>query len=1398
MPTISRRLDQHHGKYAALALLLTLAGGLSTPFTPVVHAATTATTGSVELSPTPPEQTQAVPPNIVVTFDDSGSMAWDYMGDRRPFDNGSWSGPWMCAGVIDGSATTGLGTHVMNGVYYNPNVPYTPPVNADGTSFPNADVTLAAVQNDGVTANRPLDPSGATTSTNFLKGIGWYKTAKTNPWTWGPFPSGKFYYSSNSQSDPPPSSNNGTYGYAPSKRWICPYGSSSPLADGGPYYYRYTGPPLNDDGYGNPSNLTDLYKTANWTAVAIPSGEYQNWANWWAYYHDRNLMARTSLSRVFGATSLAAPTSSGGYGSTLRVAWQNLNNSTYKLPVSTLISSLIDTDPATCMSSSEGGSLLLGSQGAQTGTVKTPPACYRSDFFNWIFQVPNSGSTPTRGATARAGKFFTRGAGNTGGTGDLHDPYWQPPAIGTGDGDELSCRQNFHVLMTDGLWNGGGEGPKTSTLTLPTASLTLPDGTPFPDPTSAGVTSIYSPVHDSGNTGYSSLSDVAFHYWATTLRPDLYDPANDKFVAPYLPDTRTGVTPTTTESFNALNNANVNNEIYFNPKNDPANWPHMSEFLIGLGVSGVLNISDNTDCTATTGISSDACNLRKGLANSSGSVGWPNPNGSGNGIAANIDDTWHAALAGRGEFFSAGNPQDLVDQLSSVLSNISARGATPTISAINASVLTTGALAFTTGYSSVDWTGVLKAYPLKADGTTSSNVLWDGAANLSDAGVTPPASRKILTANMSATGTVTGMAFQAASAFDTSQQLGLMTPAPTDTTNDTLANRVNYLRGVRTQETSNVMRTRNSLLGAIINSQGVYVSYPSSGYTNNWPVGSPEALAAAATNGTTDDKSYDAFVFHREDRDPTFYVGANDGMLHAFSAPVPTCSATDPTTGACTSYTNAAGAGEESWAYVPRAVYANLGNLTSADSFSYAPTVDGTPVVRDVFFSASSAAEWHTILVGGLRLGGRGVYALDITDPSTVTEASAASKVLWELDADAPAGTTAGSYGATSYNPEHLGYTYGQPNIGRLNVGGPTAGKWVVIVPSGYFPDCSQPDRPVICDSSNPPAQPKDTSTGNTFSSLFVLDAQTGEVIRELKTPNNIASYGLSSPVLGDYNNDQVDDVAFAGDLAGNLWRFDLTDADPSKWVVTRTYKPTNPDYQPITVMPRLFPDSATNRFMVVFGTGKYLGAGDNTSNSAQTQAIYGIRDKLDGSGNPVTITHTGVPATDELVQQTLSESAGTGDNAGATLRSVTNNQVPASKGGWYIDLDLPDAPGERVVVTPAAIFSSNTVIISTLIPGGSDPCIPTVRGAVMAFDAATGGPGSGVSSLGGEPYVGARVDNVRTSGSLPVASQVGGGSLVMPGLTLTGATDSTKKSKPMAFDTPVWRRRSWLELNNE
>lgn len=1360
-------------------LLLVLAGGVVSSMAPKAHAAgapsplpsplpapatsapasSSSTYGVVDLSPAPPSDTQAVAPNIVVTFDDSGSMADDFLGDNRPFDSKSWSGRWECAGVIDPTGTHGdLSSHVMNGVYYNPNVYYAPPVNADGTSFPQADASLKAVDNDGVTARRPYNSQNVST-TDFT----------------------------------------GTKG-SRDRRWTCLADSTSPLSNsGGPYYYEYTGPSLSSDSNGDPTSgsLSNLYTSGNWTAVSVTDddlvingktikdadgntvSQYQNWANWWAYYHTRNLMARTALSRVFGA--LGKETSDDQYGSNIRVAWQNLNDGNYKLPSSAIISEILDASG--CKASS------VNPSSTQTGSASTVPDCYRSAFFNWIFQIPASGGTPLRSATIRAGEFFERTN-----TKNLRDPYWEPGKNGA-DGSELVCRQNFHMLVTDGMWNNsskvvgdesldpGGDGWKDSSSGLvspvqDTGSYTLPDGTVY-DPTAA-VSVIYNGPHDQGNG--PSLSDIGFHYWAKNLRSDLYSAAladgMKNPVSPYKPDSTIGVTTS------GISDTDKASEIYFNPKNDPANWPHLVQYLVGLGVDGKLNFSTDTDCDASDPDASDACYLRKGK------IDWPQPNGtqgnaSGSGSTPNIDDTWHAAINSRGQFFSAGNPQDLVDQLTGILSNITERSASPNTSAVNASVLTQGALSFNTGYDSTDWSGQLYAVKLNSDGTTDPSPpapRWDARDDLDNRDLaTKP--RLVFTSSLgdSTDSVATGMAFAPGSTFDSVEISGLETPAlNTSDSDDNPANRVDYLLGNKKYEKDGLYRARNHLLGPIINSQPVYVSYPSSGYFDSWPATTIGGVTTTAPEMAAGVQTYDQFVTEKATRPGTLYVGANDGMLHAFDYSLKDNG--DGTFGPDPSDD----AGQERWAYVPRAVYANLGNLTSASKFKFAPTVDGTPVTRDVFF----AGAWHTILVGGLRLGGRGVYALDITDPTSMT----VSDVLWEFDSDVSASSGCVS-NVGSCNPDDLGYTYGQPNIGRL-----ANGKWVVLVPTGYYPDCSKNDAPPNCQTL--------PAAAHQYSALFVLDAQTGEQIAELKTPTTITgvtSYGLSSPVLGDYDNDQVDDVAFAGDLAGNLWRFDLKSSSPGDWSVSLAYKGIsdssgNQGVQPITVMPRLFPDPTTNRFMVVFGTGKYLGASDNTSDSAPTQAIYGIRDKSDSS----MIEQSG------LEQRYLFETQitdPTDPNYGSTLRGLcSNSDASASncdnvdsldplKGGWRIDLSVPAASGERVVVTPAAIFDSNTAIISTLIPGSTNPCNPTVQGSIMLLEATNGGAGGGVSSIGGYPYVGGRVDNVRTSGTIPVTTTVGGGQVLLPGLTLTG--NKKNPDAPFSGDAPIWRRRSWSVINN-
>ncbi|MGB3463543.1 MAG: PilC/PilY family type IV pilus protein [Rhodanobacter lindaniclasticus] len=1447
-----------------LSVMALVAAGSSFVSAPA-SAATAATSNIVELSPTPPNVTQAVPPNIVVTFDNSGSMYNNYMGDNRPFDSGSWGGPWRCAGVIDPRITSSsdVRSKAMNGVYYNPNVVYSPPVKADGSVFPNADKTMAAVWLDGISINRPYspvtagtisyrnnpngssDPSGLTDLTGTIT----YRTTVTYFATFGTTCAANADAGS-CQTNTSDTSSGGTHrfwtrnvddtsgsgistvysgtslrtrdssssGYTrrdgdktsatesyatwtvsvtdtsqvdSDNRWKCGYGSSpmdgtSTDSDGntypvgGPYYYRYksTAPTITVDSYGDPDSAgrTNLYNSGNWEAVAVPDttvtiggksvNQWQNFANWYAYYRTRNLMTRTALSRVFG--SLGSTTQSGGFGNSIRVAWQVLKNDDFLLPDTAIITSLLDD--AGCDASATDP---LATQ-QQSGTVKTPPSCYRSAFFNWMFQIYGNNDTPNRAATIRAGKFFQRGNGNTGGTGDLHDPYWDPPKTTGADGLELVCRQNYHMLVTDGYWNESNNYSTTGMKDSVTAT-TLPDGTAYS--VSNAESRVFWDIQ--GTSQYTpSLADIAFNYWATNLRPDLYKPAQGKIVPPYMPDTATGIITGATST--AM-------EKYFNPKNDPANWPHLVQYMVTLGVPGQLIASDDADCKDSN---NDLCLLRRGQTNSSGATGWTKP---WNNNPTAIDDTWHAAINSRGAYFNAANPQNLVDQLTNILTNISARNVPATTSALNTSVLVQGAIGFTAGYSSGDWTGLFQAITANEDGTVSG-LQWDAGTILTDATKTPPANRQILSAKEKADGSFDGgTAFRTFTGLDNltastgSSYLSAQTllsglPASTGST-DTGQARLDYLRGSRALE-GTVYRTRSSLLGAIINSQALYVGAPSSGYHSGWPSGSPEALAMQNDGSTcvqsaptlTTCHSYEAFAKIYQDRTPAVYVGANDGMLHAFNAKMVLNSATPPVA------VPDADAGKEMFAYVPRTVFPNLGNLTAKSNFKFAPTVDATPVTRDVFFAADTSTPavttkgWHTLLVGGLRLGGRGVYALDITNPGDVTEANANQKVLWEFNADTPAVSGVG-------DPADLGYTFGQPNIGRL-----ANGKWVVLVPGGYFPDCSKSDRPPNCVTL--------AAASKGYSALFVLDAQTGTLLRELKTLTTISgvsSGGLSSVVLGDYNNDQIDDVAFAGDLNGNLWRFDLTDPNPANWQahVTLAFKPATQGDQPITVMPRLFPDPATNRFIVVFGTGKYLGADDNTSTSAKTQSIYGIRDKLDSSGNPITAVKA------DLQQQTLYQAQSA--NGLNTLRGLTDNSLTLAQNGWYIDLNLSSAPGERMVVTAGALFNTNRAIITTLIPGSQDPCSATIGGALMVLNAATGGSDGGLSSPAdptggwttGVHTVGGLVNNPPTGGSVPVASVIGGGKLLIPGLELQGGGN-------LNIDDAIWRRRSWRELNND
>ena len=1124
---------------------------------------------TTDLLATPPELTTAVAPNLVLTFDDSGSMGSDFMPDQRPYDpaNTGWGNPYRCAGVIDPNVTdeTNPRSRSMNGVYFNPNNAYDPPIEGDVT-------------------DSPAMPA-QTWPTALRNGIAHYRNA---------------------------SPNTGLGSIDATTTSFC--------GNTGAGYYRYktTAPALTLDANGKITNYATLYTPGNWEWISLTSGSpalptgvtlaqaRQRFVNWYAFYRTRQMAAISAVSHAYRT-----------FGPEVRVAWQNIN--------SNHIAAATEIRPF--------------EQQPTTGGI-------RDRFYDWLFNIPASGGTPNRGAVKRVGGFFQRSSGT------WTNPYWDAEL-----NKELVCRQNFHIQMTDGLWNGD------SGITTPgvdTTTAALPDGRSYSGSGGPNFNKIY---WNEVTNNVVTMADLAFYYWKTPLRTGgVFAGAEGLRVPPYVPDKSTNLFgPPLPNGADPL----TNDEIYWNPANDPASWPHLVQFMIGFGASGTLQNDDATYAKL------------RGSTAVPASVQWPAP-AEGSDDGRKIDDMWHAAVNSRGKFFISNNPAELAQALIDIVSSITARRATATAATVSLPIVTASTEAFKASFDTADWSGTLAKFSVDPiTGQATGTAIWDAAPLLT---ARTPASRSIFTWDANSTPRK-GIPLQWAS-LNTAQQAALNdNPTTIAVDNDGLGSqRVDYLRGNRARETvAPFMRRRNSLMGAIINSQPTYVSGPTGLYQDNFPAGSAEAVAAGPTGAGP---TYAKFAASVSRRSPTVYVGSNDGMVHAINA-------LD---------------GQERFAYMPNMLITNkkATEYTNPTHSQLVTGVDSRLRVQDVFIRG----QWRTVLVGSMRLGARGIFALDITDPTTF----GAANVLWEF-------TNASTGGAA------LGYTYDSANIMRLNTG-----KWVVVVSSGYFPTTNLDPRGQPDPASTDPNKDK--------TSLFVIDLETGTRIAEIQTtiaPQTLPlSFGLSTPAAYDLNSDQIDDIVVAGDLVGNLFRFDLTSADPAQWKVdlmfkTYTTTPTQVDAttlprQPITAMPVAMRDTQRNGAPIwIVGTGKYLGKEDRTAigiaSNVGPQAIYGVRDFGTASTN-----YPSLPS--QMTAQTLTQPS-------ATSRVLTSNVISASGRGWVIPLNIAAEPGERAVFTAKPIYSLNVAVVNTVIPRGSDPCNPQFRGASILIDGATGGSPMGAQQGG-------------------------------------------------------------------
>jgi type IV pilus assembly protein PilY1 len=1445
------------------------------------HAAVVGPNDPPDLGNTPPDLGTIVNPNVILTFDDSGSMAWTHMGDGRPYDgkdtiNSSWNGPWRCANVIDPRVTNNKNplSRAMNGVYYNPNITYAPPLKEDGTQFPNADATLTGVWQDGIAVNRPANavsagapafsdnPDGAASSnsgavTNLM---GQKTTAILSCITNNSSPAGCLPSQAKSASCPSNVTGNANYvpnscqqaagtctsgkcywtyqfyGSTTDNRWQCGTASTSDgnwtaarsvqnpfdgtVADpdtgakpnGGPVYWRFkqsAESQLTTDpatGRFTSSALLALYNASNWEAVSVPSSQYQNFANWYAYYRYRNLMARTAMSRVFGV--IGTPTSAN-----IRVLWQNLNNTKY----------------------GGGGGSLTGLNGLPIATLtdnNTDPygsgTPYRQAFFNWLYQIGASGSTPSRSAAVRAGNYLCgnglNGNCNTyaaSGQANSKNPWWNESSSGSGAVQELACRQNFHILMTDGLYNSpnasvSGNGSNAAS----SASLTGNPPEPVNDPTTYTPGTGKSPTTLYNHPGWtkdadtgSSYSDIAFYYWINNLRSDFKTKYPKDSVPSYFPDQTTGVTAAAAAV--DPKDPGATPEVFWNPLNDPATWPHLVQYAVTLGAFGNLEFSRDVDCNLDSGFgvgNDDLCKLRTGQQNSTGAIGWPQPNGSGSGIPANIDDLWHAALNARGSFFVATNPQSLISQLTNVLRNVASRVGSSVAQSANSSIATSTTAAYTGGYNSSGWAGFLQYQKLDPNtGVPTGPIIWDAACVLTgglcastgggsvSTQPNPTWDQRVIFTSVGNPGALTGAPFEWANLPSSGNEAKALSLDPTtthpDTTTGLLINgsivngtadangqyRLQYIRGQRKYEsaptpTANpvTFRPRTSVLGAIVNSQVVYHALPNSGWQDIYPAGSPEQTAGVSGN------TYEAFVKGVAARNPNpmVYVGANDGMLHAFDA----------------------GTGVERWAYVPNLLYNNgqLDQLTNPAS-TLVNTVDDTPIIQDVFFTTDNS--WHTILVDSMRFGGRGIFALDITNGDLINSETTGNPFLWEF---------------TSQQDSDLGYSYATTNIARLRCNkspckgtSGTGGTWVVLVTSGYFPQCLPAAQGSSTCATNGYSA-NDTAAGATSPKnagptyLWVLNAVDGSLIAKIPTTSGVISYGLSTPAVVDFGLDQLDDVVVAGDLAGNLWRFDLSNPDSTQWasgvdVIFKTYTNNSAcgssntsgiGCEPISVQPVAFPDTVHGGVIYVFGSGEYLGSSDNTTSSVYTpQHYFGVRD----FGTHFSAADGG--SSYPFHESDLNTFTLTQDAQGVRSLPYAPTSTVAHPRGWQIPLNIPGAAGERDATTATPLFSAGAALLTSLIPGqNQDPCQPGRSGALMAVNASTGGPAVPKTGSASTAVVGSIVTNPPASGSISAISVLGGGTIILPGM---GAGPGNTPPQLSGL-TPVWRRTSWSELLNQ
>jgi type IV pilus assembly protein PilY1 len=666
---------------------------------------------------------------------------------------------------------------------------------------------------------------------------------------------------------------------------------------------------------------------------------------------------------------------------------------------------------------------------------------------------------------------------------------------------------------------------------------------------------------------------------------------------------------------------------------------------------------------------------------------WYDPSAFNLGL---VKDLFHATINSRGQYFDFNRSRQ--NQLSNLSTTVSAGISSTTPVAINTQAVEQDAVLYRTFYDPVNLSGDLVAQEINPDATLATTddgepvYLWSAAKQLDSLigvnGAEHLAGRDIFTYSVESR---SGTNFLYSSINSTQQAL-------IDDGSSIGELRINYLRGNTANEEDilegpdpaeeKILRIRpqttstgggivhNAKLGTIANAAPVFIGIPQAvgRFGGAWP--------------RADGETYLDFQREQLNRDPSVLVAANDGMLHLFDAQT----------------------GDERFAYVPNLVFSKL-SVFSDPGYRHQFYVDSTPSVNDAYISVDGIAApvWNTILVGGLGAGGRGYYALNITDPENFTR----DDVMWEFGPeDDPDATTDNDGNVIS----DMGLSFGQPVIAMSNaVDNNNNQKWVAIFGNGYN-STSEEGNAVIYMLFIDEGYDGWSDVGD----LVKIDTGIGGV----SNPN-----GISDVRAVDLDGNGTVDRIYAGDLLGNLHVVDVSSPNQTSWddagnkfvLYKAKYSQTNEE-QPITTRPIVVNNERGAGLVVVFATGRFFAVDDAVD--PRIQSIYGVIDDL---------SNTEVSA-DELTEQVLTnEVFQLNADESMDVRVLTDNTV--SNKGWFIDFDVLDSsgsfvefPGEKAIRNLQ--LRGDNVFANTVIPLALS-CDSPSGGFSLALDPQTGTAGN-------------------------------------------------------------------------